>query len=115
MFSIVPNPTFEAEILIPVHGGEPEPVCFIFKHKDVVEMEKFYVELSKMAQKKITSRAELAKQDAKIILKFVEGWRGIEEEFSEKAVLTLIRNYQSVPNLLLDKYKQEIKQAQLKN
>jgi hypothetical protein len=72
-------PTFQADVGIPVAGGEPVPVKLTFKHRTKAELEKF-----------IKGRAE--KSDVDSFLDMVTAW-DLEDDFTKKNVEKLLQNY----------------------
>lgn len=99
--TLVANPTFEAEVNIPVHGGDPVPVKFVFKHRTKTELKGW--------QNKIKKKA-----DAKIILEMVDSWE-FDDALTLENAETLSENYAGAAMEILRVYLTEIAQARIKN
>ena len=98
---LIANPTFEAEVLIPVHGGEDAPVKFVFKHRTKKELKKWQNDLKK-------------KDDAVVILEIIESWE-FDDDVTKEAAETLVENYSGAAVAILQVYLTELAQAKLKN
>lgn len=97
--SLKANPTFKAKVGIPVHGGEPVPVEFTFKHRTRDEFKKWL---------------DQERDDAAAILEMAEGW-DLAEPFDKENVEILVQNYSGAPKVIFDKYLDELAQARLGN
>ena len=99
--SIDPNPTFTAQVPIPVHGGDPVMVGFTFKHRTLDEMAEW-----------VGNRGGKADVDA--VLDMVDGWE-FAEEFTPEAVASLLQKRIGASLSIFTVYTREIYQAKLKN
>lgn len=73
------EPTFRAKVEIPVPGGKPEPIEFIFKHRKKDELREF-LETSKDLE------------DPDYVLQIAMGWE-LSEEFNRENIVRLLQNY----------------------
>ena len=99
--SIDANPTFSAQVPIPVYGGDPVLVGFTFKHRTLDEMAEW-----------VGSRS--GKKDAEAVLDMVVGW-DFAEEFTPEAVARLLQQRIGSSLSIFTVYTHEIYQAKLKN
>jgi hypothetical protein len=76
---LVANPTFKAKVEIPVAGGDPVPVEFIFKHRTKTALEEFV-------------KTRTGKSDAESFMEMVEGWE-LDDPFNKESVELLCDNY----------------------
>jgi hypothetical protein len=95
------NPTFSAEVGIPLHGGGTSPVALTFKHRTMEEMDQF-----------IKDRP--SKTDVQTFMEMVEGW-DLEDEFTETSVQELLQNYNGAGLAAFRKYIDELVQARQGN
>jgi len=98
---LVANPTFAAEVGIPVAGADPVPVQFTFKHRTKTALDAW-----------IGARAD--KNDADSFMEMVEGW-DLEDEYNRANVDLLLENYIGVALATYRTYINELVQAKLKN
>lgn len=98
---LVANPTFKANVGIPVAGGEPVQVEFTFKHRTKTELETW-----------IKSRAD--KSDVDSFLEMVVGWE-LEEAFGRESVELLLENYIGSALATYLVYVDQLLQAKIKN
>lgn len=115
MFKINPDPTFVAPVVIPVHGGEPQSLPFVFSHMNAEELENFYKFLESANKKRPRTVRGGLEQDADVLLKFTKGWQEADEEFSKSALISLISNYKGAAKAILSKWESEMHQAAVKN
>lgn len=94
-------PTFRAKVGIPVAGGSPVPVEFVFKHRTKTELEQF-----------MASRAGASDLDS--VLEMAEGW-DLSEPFDREGVELLLENYGGAALALYVAYVDELLQAKRKN
>lgn len=94
-------PTFRAKVGIPVAGGSPVPVEFVFKHRTKSELEKF-----------MASRAGASDVDS--VMDMIEGW-DLAEAFDREGVELLLENYGGAALALYVAYVDELLQAKRKN
>ncbi|HBC6230991.1 TPA: hypothetical protein KEW28_002784 [Proteus mirabilis] len=90
-FTLVPNPTFKANVKIPVAGKEkPEVVTFTFKHRSVSE-------LDGMREKPISEFFE----------RIIADW-AIEEPYNKENLNILLDNYPSASRAISSTYYNEL-------
>lgn len=94
-------PTFRAKVGIPVPGGSPVQVEFVFKHRTKSEVDKF-----------MNSRAGVSDLDS--IMDIIEGW-DLAEPFDREGVELLLENYAGAALALYVAYVDELLQAKRKN
>ena len=70
MFNIIPDPTFEAVVDVPVPGKGTLPITLVYKHKSRTELVEFFDRVSASG-----------KTDAEIISEIVVGWKGVSADF----------------------------------
>jgi hypothetical protein len=100
MLRLQPNPTFTAQVQIPVAGGEPEPVQFEFKHRTRDET------------RELVERKELT--DDELVMAVACGW-GLVEEFNAKNVHTLLQSYQAAAGAIYSTYLAQLSGVRLGN
>lgn len=90
-FTLVPNPTFKANVKIPVAGKEtPEVVTFTFKHQPMSQ-------LDEMREKPTTEFFE----------RIIEDW-AIEEPYNKENLNLLLDNYPSASRAIASTYYNEL-------
>lgn len=99
--SINVNPTFPATVSIPVAGGEPINMSFVFKHRTKTQIGEF-----------TTTRKE--KTDVESVLEMVEDWE-FAEPFTPEAVEIMLENYYGAAEAIYRTYLRELLQAKTKN
>ena len=99
--SIDANPTFTAQVPIPVHGGDPVMVAFTFKHRTLAEMDEW-----------VGGRE--GKTDVDAVLDMIVGWDFVEE-FTPENVARLLQQRIGASLSIFTVYTREIYQAKLKN
>ncbi|WP_416046677.1 phage tail assembly chaperone [Cupriavidus basilensis] len=92
-FKVQPNPTFVAEAKIQVPGEGPKPLKLVFKHKTEAEARDFYDRASKSTEK-------VAVQ----LLEIVDGWTGVDADFSLATFEQLLANYHGSATAIFDAY-----------
>ena len=102
MFKLRPNPTFFAVALIPVPGGEPQPLELEFRHRKRSELKVFAASLE-------------GRSDDEIVPDMVVGWRGADVEFSPEALAELLEQYPAAPAAIAATYYREHTAASRKN
>lgn len=98
--SLIANPTFKAKVGIPIAGGNPVEVEFIFKHRTKTELDKWL--------------AIEHKSDVNVILDVASAW-DLQEPFDESNVSILCQNYIGSSREIIKKYVEELTQAKLGN
>lgn len=95
------SPTFEAKVLIPVAGGNPEPVTFTFKHRTRDELQSW-----------LNGGAE--REDVAAVLDMASGW-DLEDKFNAESVALLTQNYIGAARAIVEAYIDELTKAAVKN
>lgn len=93
-FSLNPNPTFKADVDIPVPGGDTATINFTFKHKARDDFKAFLESLAD-------------RDDVSIILDIASGW-GLEDKFNKENLESLTQNYMGSGRAILDRYIKEM-------
>jgi hypothetical protein len=106
MFSITPNPTFEAEITLPTLNGEAK-FKLVYKHKGRKALKAFTDSLS-------TPDGE-ERDMTEALLEVVEGWSGITEKFSKETFALMVDNYPQAGPAMLETYYKSLYAGQVKN
>lgn len=96
-----PEPTFKAEVKIPVPGGEADPVEFTFKHRDRAAMRE-WIESTK------------DKTDAEVVGSCIVGW-ALDDEFTPENIQRLCDNYIGAGGAIFGVYLEELRGARTKN
>ncbi|MGJ7474470.1 phage tail assembly chaperone [Pseudomonas fulva] len=122
---IAQNPTFTAEVQLPRIGGEPVPVEFEFRYMDRVTLAGMFDRWNKArdawAEKAKDENAtweevtagEIALQ-AEQLGEIVTGW-DLEDKFSQKAILDLVRTCTGAPKAVIDAFQAAYSPARLGN
>ncbi|HDS1811585.1 phage tail assembly chaperone [Pseudomonas juntendi] len=122
---IAQNPTFTAEVHVPRIGGDPVPVAFQFRYMDRVTLAGMFDRWNKArdawAEKAKADNAtweevtagEIALQ-AEQLGEIVTGW-DLEDKFSQKAILELVRTCTGAPKAVIDAFQAAYSPARLGN
>lgn len=122
---IAQNPTFTAVVQVPRIGGEPAPVEFQFRYMDRVTLAGMFDRWNKArdawAEKAKDSSAtweqvtagEIDLQ-AEQLGEIVTGW-DLEDKFSQKAILDLVRTCTGAPKAVIDAFQAAYSPARLGN
>ncbi|MBM9615308.1 hypothetical protein JWJ90_13570 [Desulfobulbus rhabdoformis] len=103
MFKINPGPTFTTEVSLSVPGKtEPEKITVTFKSKDRAELEEF-------------GKAIKKKPILDSVFEIVEGWSGVDVEFSKENLEKLLANYIPSGNEIITAYHREVYESRVKN
>lgn len=102
-----PDPTFTARVMIPVHGGDPAPVVFTFKHRTKDAM-------SRLLDKVQAEVPAGTRSDVQVVQDIASGW-DFEEPFTAKNIELLLQNYAGAGRAIFNSYVQEIGQARSGN
>ncbi|HEY6643661.1 phage tail assembly chaperone [Povalibacter sp.] len=90
---LIPDPTFDATVHIPVPGKEdPTPVRFTFKHRNTDELQKFI-------------RKE--RSDVDYVLEACEGWE-LDDAWNRKNVAALLNTYHAAARAIAVTYLTEL-------
>lgn len=99
--SLVPNPTFDYPVAIPVPGSDPVKVRFTFKHRSRKDVAAWW-------------EASKEKSDAEMVLDCVTGWE-LDDEFTPQNVERLCESYAGAALAILNTYAAELRGAREKN
>ena len=106
MFKLQPNPTFEASITIPVPGGTEGKIKFKFKRLGKKALRDLFASLQEEGNER---------EDADVIGDIVEGWSGVDTEFSKEALETLCDAYPGATTAIILGYNKEMLEGKVKN
>lgn len=95
-FKLIPDPTFKAQVQIPVHGGQTVPVEFTFKHRTRDQLDEFFKGVG-----------ERSVEDS--ILDAAVGW-SLDDEFTAENIKLLCENYMGAPAAIASTYTKELMQ-----
>lgn len=98
---LLAEPTFKANVAIPVPGAEPAEVGFTFKHRTADELLK-WVDACK------------DKKDAESIAGMVVGW-DFDDELNKKNIERLCQNYMGAAKAIFSTYFDELGGQRTKN
>jgi hypothetical protein len=104
-FTLALAPTFKATVLIPIPGGKPEPIEFIFKGRTRDEFKEF-VDGIQANDGKST--------DADTVMDIASGW-DLSDAFDRENIEMLTTNYLGAARAIIEKYFSELTQARLGN
>ena len=121
---IAQNPTFKADVLIPIVGSAPEKVEFIFKYRDRAELAALFDDWS---EKRDKARAALGdkptwskivatdtEQQAQQIKDLVIGW-SFDDEFNEDNIVAFVKSCQGAAEAVVKAHESAYSQARLGN
>jgi len=91
---LVADPKFRAKVAIPLAGGDPVEVEFVFKHRTRTALKEF-----------IESRAGVS--DIDTLFEIACGWE-LEDEFSKENLNTLLENYAGSALAIYQTYRDEL-------
>ncbi|KPM57842.1 hypothetical protein HB13667_29145 [Pseudomonas putida] len=122
---IAQNPTFTAVVQVPRIGAEPVPVKFQFRYMDRVALSAMFDRWNKArdtwaekAQKEGTTWEEVTTGEialqAEQLGDIVTGW-DLEDKFSQKAILELVRTCTGAPKAVIDAFQAAYSPARLGN
>jgi hypothetical protein len=104
MFKILPQPTFEAIVEVPVPGSDAAPLCLVFKHKNRKEVVDFF---------DMASKAEAI--DATVLSEIIIGWKDVDAEFNVSNLQQVIDNYHAVVPAIFKTYGEQLAEGRRKN
>lgn len=93
-FTLDPAPTFKSVVNIPVAGGKPAPVEFIFKHRDREQFKEFVEGLTD-------------RQDVEVIMDMASGW-DLDDAFDAESIGKLVTRYMGAFNAICEVYFNEL-------
>lgn len=122
---IAQDPTFTAVVQVPRIGREPEPVEFQFRYMDRVTLASMFDRWNKardawaeQAQKSGATWEEVTAGEivlqAEQLGEIVTGW-DLEDEFSAKAIVDLVRTCTGAPKAVTDAFQAAYSPARLGN
>lgn len=100
-FKLVPDPTFKKAVDIPIPGGRPQPVEFVFKHRNKEAMAEWFEAIGKH------------KSDAAMVLDIASGW-DLEEPFDEQHIEQLCVEYAGAGAAIVQTYIAEMTGGQVR-
>jgi hypothetical protein len=105
MFKLDPDPVFWSSVRLTVPGeAEPVGVEFQFAHKSVDDLRGWMEEIK-----------DRAANDGTTIKQIVRGWRGVDADFSEDAVVRLVKNYPAAAVEIVEQYLRALTESRAKN
>ncbi|QAY87220.1 phage tail assembly chaperone [Pseudomonas arsenicoxydans] len=122
-FTLIQNPTFKADVMLPTVGGEPVKVGFTFKYRDRTELADLYAEWGdrhkalglkseEVGLKQFTALLiDLQVEQLKAI---VVGWDG-DEELTDENLRILVSSISATPSAVLGAYSDAFSKARLGN
>lgn len=108
MFTLNPNPTFKSEVSFLTPSG-PAKITVVFRHKGRKALKAFMDSLTD------AKPDGSLREDIDIVSEIVDGWEGVDVEFSKEALDTLLDNYPSSARAILDAYLPALVEGQAKN
>lgn len=96
VFKLIPDPTFKAQVQIPVHGGQTAPVEFTFKHRTREQLDEFF--------KSVGDRSV-----EESILDAAVSW-SLDDEFTAENIKLLCDNYMGAASAIASAYTKELLQ-----
>lgn len=106
MFALQPKPTFEADVFIPVPGGEKAKVTVIFKHKGKKALAAYFDSLTS---------ADSERSDADALDELIDGWKGVDEKYSKEKLELMLDNYPGSAAALFEAYRVALVEGRRKN
>ena len=99
--TLSPEPTFKADVTIPVPGGKAAVVEFVFKYRDRDGFKEFIDSLG-------------GGDDVDVIMDMASGW-DLADPFDRANVEKLAKLYMAAPMAIMNAYTDELTGARLKN
>lgn len=106
MFALQPKPTFEAEVLIPVPGGEQAKITVIFKHKGKKALATYFESLTQEG----TERTDTDALD-----ELIDGWKGVSDKYSKENLELMLDAYPGAAAALFEGYRIALTEGRRKN
>lgn len=122
-FTLIQNPTFKADVMLPTVGGEPVKVTFEFKYRDRAELADLYADWGErhkaLGQKSeevglkqfTTLLIDLQVEQLKAI---VADW-DIDEQLTDENLRILVSSISATPSAVLAAYSDAFSKARLGN
>jgi len=106
MFKLNPNPTFKAQVLIPVPGGADGKITVLFKHKGRKALQEFFASLTDEAN---------TRTDVDALGELIADWEGVDAKYTAENLEQLLDAYPSAAMALFDAYRNTAMAAVAKN
>lgn len=104
LFCVAAPTTFTGTVNIPRPGNEPAPLCLVFRHKTGEGLNAWL------------AGAKDFKSDAQWLAEIVQGWEGVDTEYSVEALAQLVDNYHApAVTAIVDKYLAELTEVRRGN
>jgi hypothetical protein len=101
MLKLKADPTFVAEVPVPIPGGRPANVKFTFKHRTKDDAAAFF-------------EAHKDDLDVKFLMEIAVGWE-LSDAFNAENVAVLMQNYHGAARAIFSTYVTELAGARLGN
>lgn len=105
---LIPEPTFQAAVPVPVPGAGTVDVKFTFKHRTREEMQAFIQRVN------TAEGEEGALTDVQLVMECAKGWE-LADAFNEANVKEFASQYIAGPAAVFETYVAEMAGARLKN
>ncbi|AKJ41476.1 phage tail assembly chaperone [Pragia fontium] len=99
-FTLIPSPTFKADVKIPYAGGKEGELTFTFKHKPMDELAA------------LESKEDLLNID--LMMEIIAGW-ALPDEFNRENMEVLLNNYPQAGIAITKEYHSQILGLRIKN
>jgi Phage tail assembly chaperone len=103
MLKLKPNPTFTAELEIPLPGGEKLGVSITFKHKSKKDLAEF-----------VEAESTKKQSDEDTVMEIACGW-SLEDEFTKPNLREFFDQYHAAARIVMNSYLFELTQAKAGN
>jgi len=122
-FTLIQNPTFKADVMLPTVGGEPVKVGFEFKYRNRTELADLYAEWGERHKALGLKSEEVGlKQFTTLLIDLqveqlkaiVVGWDG-DEELTDENLRILVSSISATPSAVLGAYSDAFSKARLGN
>ena len=107
-FRLVPQPTFEFEVEIPVPGSDPQVLILIGRHKG----KKAVMELQSNL---LAEDGKTPPSDVEVLTEILAGWVNVEAEFNKEAIEQLLDNYPKANSIIYSAYALALMEGREKN
>ena len=121
---IAQKATFNAPVLIPIVGSEPEKVEFTFKYRDRTELAALFDEWNEARNKARAALGEKpswsevvavdTEQQTQQIKDLVVGW-GFDDEYNDDNIVAFVKSCQGAAEAVVKAYEGAYSQARLGN
>ena len=121
---IAQKATFNAPVLIPIVGGEPEKLEFTFKYRDRTELAALFDEWNEARNKARAALGEKpswsevvavdTEQQTQQIKDLVVGW-GFDDEYNDDNIVAFVKSCQGAAEAVVKAYEGAYSQARLGN